>query len=389
MWRHNQTKTVFILMPLAFAFAVALDLYIPAVPQLVTFFHSTPAQIQLTLSGFMLAFGAGQLVVGPYSDQFGRRKVALIGSLGYLISSLLCSTANTVSILILFRILEAISACCMLVTANAVVRDLYSGNDSARMYSYLNGAIAISPMLAPLIGGYIDVVFGWRACFITLAIFGLTSTAIVFFFLSESHRPAHRKKVTSDVFKRYGIILKDTNFLFHTFFATCGIICLFSYFSISPYILIKTLGISKQHFGWYFGIMGLLLLIGSLIAARTVTAFGYKKNILIGITCILIGGLAMFFWQYTFGLSTYAFLTPMILISIGAAFTMGAGAAGAMEPFSEMAGAAAALYGFFEFVFSAIVANIVLQFPTNSSLPLAITVSLLGFAGLLLFFMKK
>lgn len=385
MWPHNNIKTVLILMPLAFAFAVALDLYIPAVPQLTHVFHSTPAQIQLTLSGFMFAFGIGQLVVGPYSDQFGRRPIALLSAIGYLFSSLLCSTSNSLWSLILFRMLEAISSCGMLVAANAVVRDIYSGNDSARMYSYLNGAIAMSPMLAPFIGGYVDTLFGWRACFLSLAIFGLIATLIVFFCLRESHHVNKRLKVDTDVFKRYRIILKNRAFWFYSLFSTFGVICLFTFFSTSPYILINDLGISREHFGWYFGVMGLLFFVGSLFAAKTVTTFGLDKNLLLGTFLIFIGGLLMFAWYSFLGLSTSGFIWPMVPIALGAGFVIGAGAAGAMESFADMAGTAAALYGCFEFLIAGIVGNIVLQFPMGTSLPLASTVALVGLTGLVMF----
>lgn len=384
MWPHNYLKTILILMPLAFAFAVALDLYIPAVPQLVDYFHSTPAQIQITLSGFMLAFGLGQLVVGPYSDQFGRRIVALISALVYLVSSLLCATSNSIWTLVLFRMIQAIGSCGMLVAANAIVRDIYKGDESARMYSYLNGAIAMSPLFAPFIGGYVDVLFGWRACFITLALFGILALAIVIFQLKETHHTEKRLHVGFDVFKRYRLILSNINFLRYTYCSVTGVICLFCFFSVSPYILITDLGISRQHFGWYFGVMGLLFFLGSLIAGKAVTTLGVKWNLLIGSSLAFAGGTLMLLWNSFATLSTLTFIAPMVPISLGAAFLIGAGAAGAMEPFADMAGAAAALFGCAEFLIAAIIGNVLLQFSTLSPLPLAWVVSIASFIALLM-----
>lgn len=386
MWKHNTLKTTLILMPLSFAFAVALDLYIPAVPQLVTIFQSTPAQIQLTLSGFMLAFGIGQLFVGPYTDQFGRRPVALISAILYLLSSLLCATSDSVTSLVVYRIIQALSACGMLVCANAVVRDVYSGTQSAKMYSYLNCAIAMSPLFAPLIGGYVDVLFGWRACFITLGLFGLMATGIVLLQLHETHPTDKRTPVNRHILKRYWHILQNRDFRFYAFVASCGIVCLFTFFSTSPYILIQDLHVERQRFGLYFGVMGLLFLIGSLMAAKTVVIMGLRKNILLGASLILVGGLWMWLASALTGLSAMGFICPMIPISLGAAFVTGAGAAGAMEPFPDMAGAAAALYGSAEFILSSIIGNIVLQFYTSSALPLALTVSIVGMLSLVYWF---
>jgi Bcr/CflA subfamily drug resistance transporter len=380
MWPHKTFKSLVILLPLVFAFAVAQDIYIPAIPQLISVFHSTPGDLQYTLSFFMIFFGAGQLVIGPYSDQFGRRKVAFFSIVLYIISSLLCALSHSVTELVIYRSLEAIGSCGMLVIANAIVRDVFhEKNQSARMYSYLNASIAISPLLAPVLGGYIDVYFGWRACFIVLGILGVIAMLIILFQIPETHSRDRRMKLDMAIFKRYLSILKHPEFQFYAFAGAAAVSCLFTFFSMSPYLLIDALGVPRQDFGYYFGVMGLLFFFGSVTAGKIVSKVGVKKNILIGALLVLGGGVWMLLWAYAGqGLSRASFIIPMVPISLGSAFLIGAGAAGAMAPFGEMAGTAAALFGAGEFLISSLVGSIAMQAKMNSTMPLALVALIVG-----------
>lgn len=388
-WRHNTFKTISILLPLAFAVAIAMDIYIPSVPELVKTFDTSPSTVQLTLSLFLVFFGIGQLLLGPLSDQFGRRGIALVSATAYVISSILCAMSHSITSLIIFRILEAISACGMAVSANAIIRDVYSERDSGRMYSYLNGAIAMSPLFAPLIGGYLDIYFGWRSSFLMLAIFGVIAIFIVLSQIHETHEIHKRLPINKTIFARYLQISKNRDFQFFTFAGSSGMACLFTFFSISPYLLISNLGIARQHFGFYFGVMGLLFFAGSIIAGKLVMKIGLLNNILIGATCILAGGAFMFGWYATEGLSLASFIVPMIPISLGSAFLIGAGAGGAMEPFGNMAGTAAALFGAIEFLLASLVGTVVMLFPTKSTVPLASAAAVLGLIVMLWWIKRK
>ena len=382
-WRHSTFKTITILLPLAFAVAIAMDIYIPSVPELVNVFNSSPATIQLTLSLFLIFFGIGQLILGPLSDQFGRRRVALLSTVAYIASSFLCATAHTVTALIIFRIFEAISACGMAVSANAIIRDVYSERDSGRMYSYLNGAIAMSPLFAPLIGGYLDIYFGWRSSFLTLAVFGVIAVFIILTQIHETHEKHKRLRMNKTVFTRYLEIFKHRDFRFFVFSGASGMSCLFTFFSISPYLLINDLGVPRQHFGFYFAVMGLLFFIGSIVAGKLVMKIGLRNNVLIGAICCFGGALFMMGWYFSEGLSLASFIVPMIPISLGAAFLIGAGAGGAMEPFGEMAGTAAAMFGTTQFLFASLVGTTVMLFPAKSTIPLAGAAGVLGLIVLL------
>ena len=371
-WRHNTLKTVMILGPAVFVFAFALDIYIPVIPELHRIFHASQEQLQLTLSLFMLAIAAGQLLYGPLSDQVGRLKPAIGAAVIMCIGTVLCAMASSITMLYIGRIIQAFGCCGLLVTAYAIVRDAFSGRDSARVYAYLNCFISISPLFAPLIGGYLDYYFGWRAVFWGLLALGITTLLLSCSLYHESHAIEKRKPIDKGIVKRYLHILAQDDFRFYTLSASIAITVYFTFFSVSPYIIITLLHVSPEHFGLYFSVLGVTLIIGSLICGRIVDKLGVSKTLVLGATCILIGGIIMTAWYWLLGLSLAGFLIPFTIAGLGAAFAMGAGQGGAMEPFPAIAGTAAALFGAIEFAFCGVGGFVVMHWPIHSPLPLSL-----------------
>jgi len=371
-WRHNTFNTIMILGPAVFVFAFALDIYIPVLPQLHRIFHANQEQLQLTLSLFMLTIAVGQLIFGPLSDQIGRLKPTVGAAIILCVGTILCATASSITTLYFGRIVQAFGCCGLLIGAYAIVRDAFSGNDSARIYAYLNCFISISPLFAPLIGGYLDYYFGWRAVFLGLLALGLVTLLIICVMYHESHALANRQPLRWDIFKRYLRILSQRDFRFYTLSAGMGISVYFTFFSVSPYIIITVLHVPSEHFGIYFSVLGVTLIIGSLLCGRLVQKCGVIKTLIFGILCILIGGISMTIWYLALGLSLGGFLIPFAIAGFGAALAIGAGQGGAMEPFPMIAGTAAALFGAIEFTCCGIGGFIVLHWPMLSPLPLSL-----------------
>ena len=142
-------KLVLIFTPFVFSFAFGLDIYIPIVPKIADIFNTTQTLVQLTLSLFLFVTGVGQLIIGPLADQWGRRRIFFWASFLFALGSVICACAPNIYILILGRVISSLGSCGMLVTSFAVIRDLYSGEESAKIYSFLHGAIGISPLLRP------------------------------------------------------------------------------------------------------------------------------------------------------------------------------------------------------------------------------------------------
>jgi Bcr/CflA subfamily drug resistance transporter len=384
--KYTPLKLVFLLAPLVFSFAVGQDIFIPEVPKLTTLFHTTPGLVQLTLSLFMLAVGIGQLIIGPLSDRFGRKSIVLLSIALYTVGSLAAVLIESIDVLIFARILQGFGACGMMVCAFAIVRDLSEGNESAQIYSYLNGAIAISPLLAPLAGGYLDVSFGWRAPFFFLAALGVAIFIAIALLLSESIKEKNKNASLTGSFRDYMRVIKNRQFFTFNFISASALASFFTFFSVSPYILINLLHVSETHFGYYFAIIGIMFFIGSIGAGKLSLTLGINKVALVGSMLFFLSGVIMLLWTLLIGTSLWSFLIPTALAGIGGAFMMGAGAGGALEPFPDIAGTAAALLGASEFLLAALVGTVALLRPVTSNMPLAIVLTLFGGLAVLLVF---
>ena len=167
---YSVRKLVLLLSPLVVGLAFAMDIYVPALPHISMLFDVSASQMQMTLTVFMLTAGLMQLIVGPLSDHYGRKLLCQMMIFVFALGTVLCSFAVSIETLILSRIVQAIGACGMMVVGFAIVRDVFSGVESAKVYSFLNGIIAFSPMFAPFIGGYLDVYYGWPSTFLALLV---------------------------------------------------------------------------------------------------------------------------------------------------------------------------------------------------------------------------
>ncbi len=382
MWKKSQTQTVFLLAPLVLISALAQDIYVPTLPDIVHSFNTTPGRVQLTLSLFMVFTGLSQLIIGPLSDQYGRRLPALWSTGLYVLGSLLCSLAPSINILILGRIIEAIGGCGALVISFAIVRDCHSGQKASKIFSYINAVVCISPLIAPFLGASLNLLFNWRAPFIFLTLIGAFTFLILKSKFKESQNPQNKVKLNLKLFKRYYKILNNINFITYGFCATSGLTVFFTYFSSSPYLLISDLHVPESHFGFYFALIAALSSSGSLTAAHMISKISIFKLILLGSIGMLLSAALMISWYLIAGLSLTGFLVPMGMAGFSCSLLFGAGAAGALEPFGDMAGTAAALLGAFEFMTAAIIGTFVLQWEVHSTLPLGLTVLVLGIVNL-------
>lgn len=382
-------KTVWTLAPMVMALALAMDVYVPAVPNMSTWFHVSAVEMQLTLSLFMLTCGLVQIIIGPLSDQYGRKPISFFSIAIFTLGSILCATATLAPELIFYRIIQAIGSVGMLVVGFAVVRDRYHGEKSGKTYSYLNGIIAFSPMFAPFVGSYLDVHFGWQSTFLILLIISFWALLSVLMSVPESLSKSKRVPLNNKIFYEYKSIFINRIFFNYTLSTAIGLSYLFIFCSISPYIIIRLLHIPELHYGYYFAFMGISFFVGSLLSAYFVGKIGIYKTVTLGFFISLIGGILMTIWFFAVGLTINGFIWPMLLIGIGGTFGLGAGSGGAMEPFGDTAGAAAALSGSIRFLFSAVVGILVISKNLSSTLPLALSAILFSIVGLTLFLIQK
>jgi Bcr/CflA subfamily drug resistance transporter len=384
---------VLLFTPFVFSFALGLDIYIPIIPNMVEIFDTSQEMIQLTLSLFLFITGAGQLIIGPLSDQFGRKKTLLVSGALFALGSLGCALSHDISWLIAGRIIAAFGACGMLVTAFAVVRDLFSGEKSAKIYNFLNGATGVSPTFAPILGGHLFIYWGWTSVFFMLAILGFLASVLTRYVVEETHpndaQETHpndaRVKVDRHIWARYVSIFTNKQFFMYAAIAGLAESVFFCFFSVSPFIIINIHGIETHAFGYYFALFGSVIALGGFASGYIVEKAGIQTTLAIGLALVALGGISMLVWPHTL----FGFLLPMGIACIGAMFLLGASAAAALAPFGHIAGTASAAFGFMDFGVAALAGSLLMLFPITSAVPYAITIIILACSIGTLFVMSR
>jgi DHA1 family florfenicol/chloramphenicol resistance protein-like MFS transporter len=368
---------------MVFVFALSMDIYMPVLPAMKESLHTTQSMVQITLSLFLIVTGVGQLVLGPLSDQFGRFKIMLLSAVIFFVGSVMCALSTSIEFLIFSRVIQALGCCGLSVVAFAIVRDVFSGKQSSMVYSFINAIISVSPILGPLIGVKLAMHYEWNAAFVLLSILSLMIALMVLLFVKESLPVARRKKMSTDVFSRYLIVMKSLQFWAYSMTAVAGMSAFFTLFSMTPYV-IDHLGFPISKIYVMFGSAGIAYLIGCVLAGFVVTRLGVYKTALMGVACVFIAGVSSLGIYCIFGLTLWGFFAPCFIATFGAAFTSGTGASGSMEPFYEMAGVAAALFSTVEFALSGAIGSVAMLFPPTTSLPIAIAMIVVSIVGIIL-----
>ncbi|WP_235902518.1 multidrug effflux MFS transporter [Sandarakinorhabdus oryzae] len=233
--------------------AVTIDLYLPTLPAIARDYGTSAAAVQLTLSTFFVGMALGQLFFGPLSDRIGRRPTILIGCIVYVAASLFCALAPNIEALVAGRFFQALGCCAAMVTCRAIVRDRYDHRDSARIFSLLMLVLAIAPLLAPSIGGWIAIAAGWHAVFYVFVGVGLAIAAAVGLRLEESRSIATAQAARGqDVLSGYARLLGQRRLIGYLLVGAANGATLFSYIAASPDLVINVWGFSEGQFGLVF-----------------------------------------------------------------------------------------------------------------------------------------
>jgi DHA1 family florfenicol/chloramphenicol resistance protein-like MFS transporter len=307
----------------------------------------------------------------------------LLSAVIFFVGSVLCALSTSIEFLILSRVVQAFGCCGLSVVAFAIVRDVFSGKTSSMVYSFINAIISVSPILGPLIGVKLAMHFEWNAAFILLSILSLIIALMVLLFVKESLPVERRKKMTTSVFSRYAIVLKSLPFWAYSMTAVTGMSAFFTLFSMTPYI-ISHLGFPISKIYVMFGSSGVSYLVGCIFSGFLVNSLGVYKTAIFGVGCVLLAGVVSLSVYFTYGLTLWGFFAPCFLATFGAAFTSGTGASGSMEPFYEIAGVAAAMFGTIEFALAGMIGSLAMLFPATTSLPIAITMIVVSMVAIVL-----
>src|SRR5690554_5754410 len=229
-----------ILLAAAVALApMAVDMYLPALPQIGADFHAGTDQVQLTLSVYLAGFAIAQLICGPLADRFGRKPIMIGGFLLFTVASIGCAMANNIETLQLFRFLQALGGSAGPVLGRAIIRDIYTPREAAKILALLASIMALAPAVAPTLGGIMVAGFGWHSIFIVLGGYALIMAVVVAFGIPEPMRPEYRQPLKlCSLLRNYRAIGTDISFLGYTLTNALLFSGLFAFLSGSSFVLI-------------------------------------------------------------------------------------------------------------------------------------------------------
>lgn len=349
---------------------LSIDMYLPAFNDISQSLGSDMAHVQYSLTTYFIGLSLGQLFYGPIADRFGRKRPLQFGMCLYIAASVGCAFATSIETLVFIRCLQALGAAAGAVITRAMVRDRFSPNHAARVFSLLMMIMGVAPILAPLMGGFITGHLGWRAIFWFLATIS-AACFIVSLGLPETREPHLRLKTLSfkSVMVTYGKIIRNRHFLGYSFIGGMSMAGMFTYITSSPFVLMTLNGITKEHFGWFFGANALGFVIASQLNARVLVKMSYNKVLLRSTTCLALAGLGLFISQLIH--APFAVLVGFLFIFVGSlGFIMPNASAGALAEQAEHAGAASALSGTLLFVFASGTSSLVSYLEDGSSIPM-------------------
>lgn len=325
-----------------------MDVFVPAMPVMGDFFKTDAAVMQASLYLFMLTVALGQLIVGPLADQYGRRRISIYAALFFIIGSLLSSFAQSLSTLLIARIIQAMGACGTYLICFIIIRDNFSTAICARLFSILCGVNALVASSAPVIGGLLlDLTHNWRSGFYFLILLGFLMGYVTFRTIPDYPYP---KQAFSwgNLFKTTKLIVTQGDFRHYVLIASISLLGLYLFCALSPGILITQLHLSATKYGMWFGLNALTVFITSSIAARLTYSYPLEKIVRLGRYWI-IGSCLLMITLNLSEISVLRFMFPMLCLTIGIGLTMGPASALALKEFKHQAGTATALLGASQF----------------------------------------
>jgi DHA1 family bicyclomycin/chloramphenicol resistance-like MFS transporter len=361
----------------------SIDMYLPGFPAIAADLQTSTARVSLSLSSFFIGISAGQLLYGPLLDKFGRKKPLFIGLLVYILASAGCAFADSINILIGLRFVQALGSCAATVAAVAMVRDLFPVKDNAKVFALLMLVLGVSPMIAPTLGGYVTVAFGWHTIFLILLGLGAFNLIASWLWLPESYKPDTNLSLKpKPIINSFWNVFKNPQFYTYALTGALAFSGLFAYISGSPLVFMEIFQVNEETYGWIFAFLSIGFIGSSQV--NTLMLRRYTSQQLIYAALITQVFTALVFLTGSIngwlGLAETTGLLFVFLCCLG--FVSPNASALSLLPFAKNAGSASALMGAIQMGIGALASVGVSIFNVKSAVP---TVSIMALSSILAF----
>jgi DHA1 family bicyclomycin/chloramphenicol resistance-like MFS transporter len=364
--------TIFTLGILSAMGAFSIDMYLPGFPAIAKDLHTTVAHITLSITSFFIGISVGQMIYGPLLDKYGRKKPLYVGLVVYLVTSVACAYAPTANALIGIRFLQALGSCAGMVASRALVRDIFPVNENAKVFSLLMLVLALSPIVAPTLGGYMTSLFGWQSIFFVLASIAAATILLVWLQMPNGRKPDRTMSLLPrPIISGFWEVAKVPQFYTYAFAGAIASSGLYAYIAGSPFVFMELYHVSDKQYGWIFAIIAMGLIVAAQVNTILLRKFSSEQIIRVTLFCQCLAGIALVVgtWFNVLGLYSTIFLIWIFLSTQGFAFPNSS--ALSLAPFSKNAGTASALMGAVQLGIGAITTALVSVLNNNTAMPMA------------------
>ena len=377
---HTDMNPRLLLFILIFASSVAWmssDLYAPSLAHLPAYFGTSAAMVKLTMALNILAYALATVAYGPLSERYGRRPVLLYGMVLFTGATLLCAAATAIGMLIAARIIQGLGAAVEGVVILAIIRDSFEEAMQIRAMAVYGMASALTPAVAPILGGYIYIYFGWRMNFLVLGVAALLATLLLHRYLQESGRPDRAAGRIGEALRNYGALLRNRGFLAYSLIGGSTMGFFFAFVTAGPFILINEYGLPIRYFGYFQALAVICYVAGSMLAGRLAGSLPGARIMAIGVATAVVGGIFLIVIVFG-GMETPATLAvALALIAFGDGPVFATTPSLAMDRSDSGTGASAGALVAMEMAISSLASFGVSVHHDGSSGPLAITAGFL------------
>jgi DHA1 family bicyclomycin/chloramphenicol resistance-like MFS transporter len=371
MSRKQYSFMILILGSLATISPFSIDMYLPGFPRIATDLNTTIDKVQLSLTGYLIGICIGQVLYGPLLDRFGRKKPLYAGLVIYILASIGCAMTSSVEALVVMRFFQAIGGCVGLVSSQALVSDLFPKDKRAEVFSMITLVIAVSPMIAPTVGGYVTAAFGWNWVFIILAAITLLIIAAIYFFLPTGKMPDTSVSLKPQaVLGSFFTVIRQPQFLIYTMAGGLATAAPFAYIAGSSDVFMNIYKVSEQQYGWIFAFLAFAMIgstqLNHFLLKRFTSQEIIKTTLMYQsvVGTLLVAGV----WNNWYNL--YTLIGMMFIFLTGQGLTGPNTSALSLAPFKKHTGSASALMGSWRMGAGAIISVIVSVLHNNTAIPM-------------------
>jgi DHA1 family bicyclomycin/chloramphenicol resistance-like MFS transporter len=361
---------------------ITLDMHLPALPAMADYFHTRDSQLQLILTLYTLGSAISLLVSGPLTDRFGRRPVLLAGLFTYVVATVACALADSLGVLIIARLFQALGGCCTTVIGRVIVRDYFDRHEQARLLGLISMAMAVSPMAAPVLGSLLLPLVNWRGLFVLLGLIGAVLYLVVYRRLPETRPPEVAAAPPSNLLRIYAQLLRDRYFLRYSLAIGCVYSTYFPFISESSALLQRGFHLTATAYALVFAATISGYMLGANLFRRLVQRFEPDRLINAAIALNVLGSLLLALATLALPQQWLAIVLPMVVIMVSVGMVIPACQLSVLQPYGAIAGTASGLFFFTQMFLTALSSWVTGLLSNGTSRPLVIMTALAS--GLLL-----